>query len=383
MKTRFLIIIGIVFASAGLGSLAYVTSVQNQCDSLLGDTRYPRPLTFWNCLDYLRMIEPIPESPMESGPIEITGVINHWEPIDGPAYALISEEPVNAQVSNPGIFLYGDMLRPHMKDKTVTVKGTFIPNYVEYKASLGLRLFGGDPRTATILVDEIQINSESQIFQMESQTKNIECAVEYDKIMSISSCPPRDDGAICEPVPVIDRFIFPDKANESFRKMHCADIVDNWSYLPEHLEGLMDGQIDWNLVSAIHHEKPTFDIYGLNEKFQPIKVGQKIRLSVSYWDEIDCSDYTVKITDKLTGDTVYDKQYHYDCKSKDIERYGKMMLRPLSGIDYRLSLPGEYVFEMINDDMKISEEFFVECTSGGCEFLTDEQLEGRQTYRLD
>ncbi len=61
MKTRFLIIIGIVVGSIGLGSFAYVLSVQSQCESLLGDTHYPRPLTLWNCVDYLRMIQENPE----------------------------------------------------------------------------------------------------------------------------------------------------------------------------------------------------------------------------------------------------------------------------------------------------------------------------------
>jgi len=57
MKTRLLIIIAIVIASSGLSASAYVLSVQNQCESLLGDTHYPRPLTFWNCFDYLEMIQ--------------------------------------------------------------------------------------------------------------------------------------------------------------------------------------------------------------------------------------------------------------------------------------------------------------------------------------
>ena len=56
MKTRFLIVISIVLASIGLGSFAYALSVQIKCESLLGDTHYPRPLTLWNCLDYLNMI---------------------------------------------------------------------------------------------------------------------------------------------------------------------------------------------------------------------------------------------------------------------------------------------------------------------------------------
>ncbi len=75
MKTRLLIIIGIVLASVVLVSSVYVISIQNRCESLLGDTHYPRPLTLWNCFDYLQMIDyppkpthtsiPEPEHPFE------------------------------------------------------------------------------------------------------------------------------------------------------------------------------------------------------------------------------------------------------------------------------------------------------------------------------
>ena len=63
MRTRLLIIIGIVLASVVLVSSVYVISVQNRCESLLGDTHYPRPLTLWNCLNYLQMVDnPPPKS---------------------------------------------------------------------------------------------------------------------------------------------------------------------------------------------------------------------------------------------------------------------------------------------------------------------------------
>lgn len=61
MKTRLLIIIGIILASVVLVSFVYVVSAQNRCESLLGDTHYPRPLTLWNCFDYLQMIDYPPE----------------------------------------------------------------------------------------------------------------------------------------------------------------------------------------------------------------------------------------------------------------------------------------------------------------------------------
>ncbi len=62
MKSKLLIIIGIVLASAVIGSV-YAVSVQIRCDDLLGDTKYPRPLTFWNCLDYLQRVDnPPPKS---------------------------------------------------------------------------------------------------------------------------------------------------------------------------------------------------------------------------------------------------------------------------------------------------------------------------------
>ena len=63
MKTRFLIIIGIVLVSVVMVISVYVISVQNRCETILGDTHYPRPFTLWNCLDYLHMVDnPPPKS---------------------------------------------------------------------------------------------------------------------------------------------------------------------------------------------------------------------------------------------------------------------------------------------------------------------------------
>ncbi|WP_278976099.1 hypothetical protein [Nitrosopumilus sp.] len=56
MKTRLLIILVIVLASAVIGSV-YAVSVQIICIDLLGDMKYPRLLTFWNCFDYLQKID--------------------------------------------------------------------------------------------------------------------------------------------------------------------------------------------------------------------------------------------------------------------------------------------------------------------------------------
>ena len=62
MKAKSLIIIGIVLASAVIGSV-YAVSVQTRCEDLLDDTHYPRPLTFCNCLDYLQRVDnPPPKS---------------------------------------------------------------------------------------------------------------------------------------------------------------------------------------------------------------------------------------------------------------------------------------------------------------------------------
>lgn len=62
MKSRLLIIIGIILISVVISSV-YAVSVQIRCEDLLGDTKYPRPLTFWNCFDYLQKIDnPYPKS---------------------------------------------------------------------------------------------------------------------------------------------------------------------------------------------------------------------------------------------------------------------------------------------------------------------------------
>jgi hypothetical protein len=56
MKTSILIIMGIVLTSAVIGSV-YAASVQIRCEDLLGDTKYPRPLTWWNCYEYLQRVD--------------------------------------------------------------------------------------------------------------------------------------------------------------------------------------------------------------------------------------------------------------------------------------------------------------------------------------
>ena len=71
MRTRFLIIIGIILASIVLVSSVYVISVQSRCESLLGDTHYPRPLTLWNCLDYFRMVDNPPPKSLDFFPEKI------------------------------------------------------------------------------------------------------------------------------------------------------------------------------------------------------------------------------------------------------------------------------------------------------------------------
>ena len=80
MKTKLLILIVIVLASVVLVSSVYVISVQIRCEDLLGDTKYPRPLTFWNCFDYLQRVDhpppktaAVPEPESEPTPNNTSG----------------------------------------------------------------------------------------------------------------------------------------------------------------------------------------------------------------------------------------------------------------------------------------------------------------------
>ena len=210
-----------------------------------------------------------------------------------------------------------------------------------------------------------------------------QCAVEYDRIIRIPGCPSSGDGPVCEPKPLIAKFIEPSDEIATFKKMHCADNVDEWSHRTEHEEGPDNGQIDWKLVSGIHHENPTFDVYGLNEKFQPIKVGKEIRSTIQYWDIVSCFDAETRIVDKLTKEVIFENVYTYKCKDEEVGTFDKMMLRITDDVNWTIKLPGFYILEIESEKINLTEEFFVECTSGGCEFLTGEQLEGRQTYRFD
>ena len=150
-----------------------------------------------------------------------------------------------------------------------------------------------------------------------------------------------------------------------------------------HRNAFGGSEVDWDLLADIYDENPTYSIYGLDEKFQPNKVGQKIKMTISYWDTVSCFDYKVRVIDKTTGDVVYDRLYSYDCKPGQVGQYGKMNLKLFRDSDFKISLPGSYFLDVSGDALNLREEFFVECTSGGCEFLTDEYLEGRKTYRND
>ena len=78
MKIQLLIIFGIVTVSIGLGTSAYVINVQSQCESMLGDTHYPRPLTFWNCLEFMKMTENSNISEVNSGWITDEDYCGKW-----------------------------------------------------------------------------------------------------------------------------------------------------------------------------------------------------------------------------------------------------------------------------------------------------------------
>ncbi len=87
--------------------------------------------------------------------INVTGIIQHWQPIDGPAYSIIPEEDTDFEINEyRGIFLYGQ-LNPSLEGKRVTVSGTLIESYVDFQLKTLGGAFGGDPDTALILVEDV------------------------------------------------------------------------------------------------------------------------------------------------------------------------------------------------------------------------------------
>jgi hypothetical protein len=95
--------------------------------------------------------------------INVTGIIQHWKPIDGPSYSVIPEENIDFEIDeHQGIFLYGyEKLNPSLKDKRVIVSGKLIESYVDFQLETLGGAFGGDPSTAVILVNEIIILNET------------------------------------------------------------------------------------------------------------------------------------------------------------------------------------------------------------------------------
>ncbi|QLH05195.1 hypothetical protein C5F49_07565 [Nitrosopumilus oxyclinae] len=89
--------------------------------------------------------------------VTVTGILQHWKPIDGPSYAVIPEEEMNVNMNNGRIFLYGEKLSPSLHDKKVTVTGKLIESYVDFQLETLGMAFGGDPDSAAIFVSGIEI----------------------------------------------------------------------------------------------------------------------------------------------------------------------------------------------------------------------------------
>lgn len=87
--------------------------------------------------------------------INVTGIIQYWQPIDGPSYSIIPEEDIDVDMDEyRGIFLYGK-LSPSLEGKRVTVSGILIENYGDFQLKTLGGAFGGDPNTAVILVEQV------------------------------------------------------------------------------------------------------------------------------------------------------------------------------------------------------------------------------------
>jgi hypothetical protein len=92
--------------------------------------------------------------------VNVTGTIDHWQPIDGPSYALIPEEELHLQLDNGRLYLYGDVLTDSLDEKRVTIIGTLIENFRDYKSATLKPIFGGDPNSAVIFVNDVKILQE-------------------------------------------------------------------------------------------------------------------------------------------------------------------------------------------------------------------------------
>ena len=96
----------------------------------------------------------------ELSDITVTGVISHWQPIDGPAFAITPENNLTIPMDNGRIYLYGN-LNSNLDGKKVIVTGKIIENYAEYQTSKHGGAFGGDSSTSVIFVTEIGFVDES------------------------------------------------------------------------------------------------------------------------------------------------------------------------------------------------------------------------------
>lgn len=107
------------------------------------------------------------EAYLENTPsITITGVIQHWNPIDGPSFSIIPEEQINVNMTYNGIYLYGEKLSSSLNSTKVKVSGKLIENYAAYGLETRGFVFAGDPAAAAILVDDVKIIDEEPDLQI-------------------------------------------------------------------------------------------------------------------------------------------------------------------------------------------------------------------------
>lgn len=89
--------------------------------------------------------------------VDVTGTLYNWQPVDGLSYSILIDHEVEGIETGSKIYLSGSKIYSHIGGEIIQVHGKFIENYIEYKKSAGMGIYGGDGDFPVIFVDGVTV----------------------------------------------------------------------------------------------------------------------------------------------------------------------------------------------------------------------------------
>lgn len=114
--------------------------------------------SFWSGNIYDDIIQYRSTLYLENVPVvDVIGTLYNWQPVDGFSYSILIDHEIEGMESGSKIYLSGSKIYSHIGGEIIQVHGKFIENYIEYKKSTGMGIYGGDEDSPVILVDELTV----------------------------------------------------------------------------------------------------------------------------------------------------------------------------------------------------------------------------------